>query len=102
MALAYKLRFVQKFQEAYRKEFLELEARFLDLEKKYSDFPKGRRYLPYSARESNNTFIWECEFHTLEEVQNTLAFLRANQRHEELFALQSKYLLDSYVPHYPT
>lgn len=100
--MAYKLRFVQKFQESHRKEFLELEAQFLALEKRYPEFPKGKRYLPYATRESNNTFIWESEFPTLQKAQDVLSFLKTDPRHDELFTIQSKYFLDSYTEIYET
>lgn len=100
--MAYKLRFVQKFEEPGREEFLKLERQFADLEKKYPEFPKGKRYLALMGRDSTNTFIWESEYPSLEAVQNVLEFLHNDPRHEELFAQQCRYFLDSYVEVYET
>ena len=98
--MAYKLRLVQRFQENKRKEFLELEEKFIQLEKQNPEFPKGKRYLPCTGREPGNTLIWECQFATLEEVLKTLAFLGSNPSHEELFQQQVRFFLESYVEIY--
>jgi hypothetical protein len=95
--MSYKLRFVQRFQESKRAEFLELEKQFAVLERTVCEFPKGKRYLPYSGREAANTLIWECEFETLEDAQKALAFLENDPRHEALYKQQSVYFIESYV-----
>jgi len=43
----------------------------------------------------NNTFIWEREFDTLEEAIKALKTLKANNSHEELFAQQNEYFIES-------
>jgi hypothetical protein len=98
--MSYKLRFVQRFQQNKEKEFMELEKMFIQLEHEVKEFPKGKRFLPYTGREPANTLIWECEFPTLEEAQNALSFLENDPRHEELFQKQVQYFIESYVEIY--
>lgn len=100
--MAYKLRFVQRFQPNRYSEFMELEKKFIFLEQTVKEFPKGRRYTPYSGKEPGNTLIWECEFPTLEEAKNTVAFLEGDSRHEELYNQQVEYFLESYTEIYKT
>jgi len=96
----YKLRFVQRFQEGKRSEFLALERKFQELERTVPEFPKGRRYQPYSGREPANTLIWECEFPTLEALQETVRFLEGDPRHERLYKKQCQYFQDAYMEIY--
>lgn len=84
-------------RQEYIKEYLALEQQFAELEQKTPGFPKGKRYIPYSGRESSNTLIWECEFPTLEEAQGALAFLLADDRHEDLFRQQAKYIVGTHT-----
>ncbi|WP_308639617.1 hypothetical protein [Paenibacillus silvisoli] len=98
--MAYKLRFVQRFHAASREAFMELEQQFAKLERETAEFPKGRRYLPYSGREAMNTLIWECEFDSLEAAQQAVAFLEQDARHEELAKRQLPYFQDSYTEIY--
>lgn len=98
--MSYKLRFVQKFQQKDTDAFMELEKIFMKLEQDLSDFPKGRRYVPYIGRESTNTLIWECEFPTLKEAIDANTFLQNDDRHEELFKKQVQYFIESYVEIY--
>jgi hypothetical protein len=98
--MAYQLRFVQRFQPNQEAPFMQLEREFIRLEKSTAGFPQGRRYVPYSGRESKNTLIWECEFTTLEAAEKALAFLEQDQRHEELYRKQVAYFLESYTEIY--
>jgi hypothetical protein len=98
--LSYLLRFVQKFRPDQREAFLKLERKFIELEQSVPEFPKGKRFTPYAGRESTNTLIWECEFGTLTEAQNALAFLEQDSRHEELYRQQVPYFLDAYTEIY--
>lgn len=98
--MSYKLRFVQNFRQDKIKEYLELEKQFAGMEEKYPEFPKGRRYLPVTGREASNTLIWECEFNTLEAAQEALAFLINDSRHEDLFTIQSEYIIGTYTEIY--
>jgi hypothetical protein len=100
--MAYLLRFVQKFQEHHQAEFLELEKKFIQLEKTVTEFPKGKRYLPYAGREASNTLIWECEFPTLQAAQDALDFLSRDPRHTELFQQQVQFFVESFVEIYQT
>lgn len=83
--MAYVLRFVQGYRPADRAAFMAYEARFAALEKRRPDLPQGRRSQPYAGREQTCTLIWECEFPTLEELNQALALLEADAEHEELF-----------------
>jgi hypothetical protein len=98
--MAFKLRFVQKFQAHKRKEFIKLEKKFIELEQTNPEFPKGRRYVPYAGREPGNTLIWESEFKTLEEAQKALELIESHPKHEELFQQQVPYFLDAYTEIY--
>jgi hypothetical protein len=100
--MSYLLRFVQKFQESNQAEFLELEKKFILLEESTGEFPKGKRYLPYAGREASNTLIWECEFPTLQAVQDAIDLLNRDPRHTELFKQQVKFFEESYVEIYQT
>ncbi len=98
--MPYLLRFVQKFQESNQAEFLELEKKFIHLEESAAEFPKGKRFLPYAGRESSNTLIWECEFPTMQAVQDALDLLNRDPRHTELFQQQVQFFEESYVEIY--
>jgi hypothetical protein len=100
--MAYMLRFVQKFQERNQAAFLELEKKFIQLEGSAAEFPKGKRYLPYAGREASNTLIWECEFPSLQAVQDALDLLARDPRHTDLFQQQVQYFVESYVEIYQT
>jgi len=100
--MPYLLRFVQKFQESNQAAFLELEKSFIKLEESAGEFPKGKRYLPYAGREASNTLIWECEFPTLQAVQDTLDLLNRDPRHAALFQQQVRFFEESYVEIYQT
>jgi hypothetical protein len=98
--MPYKLRFVQRFRQDKIKEYLELENKFVELEQENPEFPKGKRYLPYTGREPSNTLIWECDFDTLSAAEQTLAQLLADNRHEDLFQKQSEYILGTHTEIY--
>lgn len=98
--MSYKLRFVQKFELGKSSEFLDIEKQFARFEEQYPEFPKGRRYLPLTGMHPSNTLIWECDFDTLEELHATHNFLMNDNRHEELFQVQSQYMLDAYTEIY--
>jgi hypothetical protein len=98
--MAFKLRFVQRFESRHREEFMQLEKKFVELEQSAPDFPKGRRYTPYCGREPLNTLIWECDFPTLEEAQSALSFLEQDERHTVLYREQVVYFLESYAEIY--
>jgi hypothetical protein len=100
--MPYLLRFVQKFQESNQAGFLELEKKFIQLEKSAEEFPKGKRYLPYAGREPSNTLIWECEFPTLQAVQDALDLLNRDPRHASLYQQQVQFFVESYVEIYQT
>ncbi|MGL4632262.1 MAG: hypothetical protein ACRCVT_13755 [Leadbetterella sp.] len=98
--MPYKLRFVQKFSIEHSAEFLEIEKQFEEFENVYPEFPKGKRYLPLSGQNSGNTLIWECDFESFDELIKTHQFLQQDSRHEDLFKLQSKYMLDNFTEIY--
>jgi hypothetical protein len=98
--MAYKLRFVQRFKPNKKGEFMELEKKFIYLEQTVKEFPKGKRFIPFSGREPVNTLIWECEFPTLEEANQAIDFLEHDQRHEELYKQQVQYFLESFTEVY--
>lgn len=98
--MAYKLRLVQYFKAGKVKEFMDLERKFIALEETVPEFPKGRRFIPYSGKEPVNALIWESDFATIEEVQQALFFLENDSRHADLHNQQLAYFLDSFVEIY--
>jgi len=98
--MAYKLRFVQKFSLKDKNSFLELEKKFMEFERNNTDMPQGRRYLSVSGREPSNTFIWECEFDTLELLTRQFEAIYDNVDHEELLQKQVLYMEDCYAEIY--
>ena len=95
--MPYLLRFVQKFQEHNQAEFLELEKKFIQLEESASEFPKGKRYLPFAGREASNTLFWECEFPSFQAVQDALDLLNRDPRHATLFQQQVQFSFQQQV-----
>jgi len=98
--MPYKLRFVQRFQLGNAKKFMEIEKQFAQCEIDYPEFPKGKRYVPHSGIHPSNTLIWECDFDTMEELQKVQAFLKNDDRHEDLFQKQCEYMVDTYTEIY--
>ena len=88
--MAYKLRFVQKIDQAKKNEFLEIERKFMNFEKENPHMPQGTRYLPISGKEPTNTLIWECGFDTLEELMAQFQAIYDNPEHEELLKQQTR------------
>jgi hypothetical protein len=98
--MAYMLRFVQHFKPPSESAFMELEKEFAALERGSEGFAKGRRYQPYSAREPRHTLIWQCEFPTLEGLNEALAVLARSVDHDRLFAKAAPTMIDSYTEIY--
>jgi hypothetical protein len=98
--MSYKLRFVQIFKQEKAKEYLAIEKQFAELESKYPEFPKGKRYIPCTGRDATNTLIWECDFPTLEEAHKAQAFFLTDSRHEDLFQIQSEFIIGTYTEIY--
>ncbi len=98
--MSYKLRFVQIFRQENAKEYLAIEKQFVELEDKYPEFPKGKRYIPCAGRDASNTLIWECDFPTLDEAHKAQAFFLTDSRHEDLFQIQSEFILGTYTELY--
>lgn len=96
----YKLRFVQVFKQESTREYLEIEKQFAAFEREHGGAPRGKRFLAYSGRDASNTLIWECDFPTLEEVYKAQEFFLTDSRHEELFQLQSQYIVKTYTEIY--
>lgn len=98
--MSYKLRIIQRFQPNRMKEFMELEALFVKLTKTVKAIPTGRRFLAVSGREPGNTFIWECDFTSLDAIEQFLAFIEKSPDHDELFQKQVQYFGDYYTEIY--
>jgi len=98
--MSYKLRFVQFFRQEYEKEYLDIEKQFEEFERSNPAAPKGKRYLSVSGRDASNTLIWECDFDTLEALQQAHAFFLKDSTHEALFKTQVKYILGTYTEIY--
>lgn len=98
--MAYKLRFVQKFQQSKTEEFMQLEKMFMELEQKVEGFPKGKRYVSYMGGLPVSTLIWECEFPTLEELIMAKKLIENDNVHDDLFEKQVQYIIESYVEIY--
>jgi len=91
------MRIIQQYDIRHEKEFLALEKQFAELERKHADFPKGRRKKPLAADEPCNTLIWECEFPDLNAAHKTLDFFQGDARHEELYAKQLPYFVETRI-----
>jgi hypothetical protein len=98
--MAYMLRFVQQFNPADERVFMDLEKKFAALERQAEGFPRGRRYQPYSGREPRHTLIWQCEFPTLESLNQALARLATSEEHDRLFAEVAPTMINSYTEIY--
>ena len=98
--MPYKLRFVQKIDQAKKDEFLAVEREFVKLEKSDPKMPQGTRFLPVSGKEPTNTLIWECMFDTLEELTAQLQAIYDNPKHDELLKQQIPFMQDSYAEIY--
>ena len=98
--MAFKLRFVQKIDQAKKDEFLEIERKFIAFEKANPHMPQGRRFLPVSGKEPTNTLICECEFETLEAVTTQLQAIYDHPEHELLLQQQIPFMQDSYTEIY--
>ncbi len=96
----YVLRFVQHFNLANERTFMDFERQFAELERSHAGFPKGRRLQPLSAREPRHTLVWECEMPSLAAVNEALATLSASADHDRLFQQQAPTMLDSYTEIY--
>lgn len=98
--MAYKLRFVQRIDQAKKNEFLALEKEFIKFEQENPHMPQGLRYLPVSGKEPTNTLIWECEFDTMEKLTSQLQAIYDDPKHEALLQQQIPFMLDSYTEIY--
>ena len=98
--MAYKLRFVQKFEKAKKEQFLQIEKKFIDLENAEPDFPIGKRFLPKTGREAINTLIWEAEFRNMEDAISALQKMEESSLHNAIFSEQVKYMTDTYTEIY--
>ena len=95
--MAYVLRFVQRFRPADERAFMALERQFAALERRGRGLPKGRRSRPYAGREPAHTLIWECEFPSLEAVQQALGRLASDPDHERLLRRQLPYFQEAWT-----
>jgi len=98
--MPYKLRFVQKIDQAKKDEFLEIERAFMELEKNNPHMPQGTRFLPVSGKESANTLIWECVFDTMSELTSQLTAIYENPDHDALLKKQVPFMRDNYTEIY--
>jgi hypothetical protein len=93
--MSYILVFVQQYQPSAAQAFLKLEADFKALERRSPQFPQGKRYQLLSGGEPANTLIWECEFASLEDVQNALKKMADDPTHTALFEKQLPYIVET-------
>lgn len=100
--MAYILRFVQGYAVADRERFMALEEEFAAMEERREDWPKGRRYQAYAAREPTNALIWEHEFSTLAEAEEALQRIGTDPEHEELFRRQAPYITRAHTEIFET
>ncbi len=98
--MPYKMRFVQLFDKADSKRFLELERNFIELEKRTLEMKCGRRFVPVIGREPTNAMIWEADYATMEEATQALQAIENNSEHDLLLDEQIRYMRDAYVEIY--
>jgi len=102
LGMSYILRLVQRYHSSAAQAFLELEAEFKNLEDRSRELVPGKRYQLLSEDEPVNTFVWECEFATLDEVQVALKKMADNPIHTELFEKQMRYIVEARTEIYET
>jgi len=95
--MPYVLRFVQQYDPASAREFLELEAQFRNLERSSPNLPQGKRFQPLSGAQPTHTLIWECEFGSLAEVDAAIQKLKDDPTHTILFEKQARYIRKSHT-----
>ncbi len=92
--MSYILRLVQQYQPSAARAFLKLEAEFKELERRSPQSPQGRRYHLLLDGEPTNTLVWECEFASLDDVQNALKKMADDPTHTTLFEKQLPYIVE--------
>jgi hypothetical protein len=95
--MSFKLQFKQEFMEEFRTDFFMFEEEFVKLEMENTCFPKGKRFIPFSASDCSNMLIWECEFDSMEKLITAVKMMKQSQKHEELYELQKKYIIKAYT-----
>ena len=98
--MPYMLRFVQHFKPGDEQVFMKLEKEFSTIEGKSKDFPKGRRFQPYSGRDPRHTLVWQCEFSTIDELNRAIGRMAASEEHDRLFKKVAPTMIDSYTEIY--
>ncbi len=96
------MRIIQQFEPAGEAAFMALEKKFHELELARPDYPKGRRMVPVSAHDPNNTLIWQHEFPTIEEAYKMLHFFAGDSAHDDLFRDQVKLMKEVRVEFFRT
>jgi len=97
--MSYKLVLIQEFEQANQEAFLSLEKQFMQLEKD-GKMAQGRRYVSYFGTRPANTFVWEREFDTMEELMEAKREMDENQDHAELYEQQVKFMVRTYTEIY--
>src|ERR1035437_3395204 len=92
--MSYILLFVQQYQPSAARAFFQLEAEFQEMERSSPQLPQGRRYQLLSEGEPTNTFVWECEFASLNDVQDALEKIADDPTHTALFEKQLPYIIE--------
>ena len=98
--VSYILLFVQQYRPSAAEAFLKLEAEFKELERSSPELAQGRRYL--SEGEPANTLLWECEFASLDDVQDALKKMADDPTHQALFEKQLRYIVETRTEIYKT
>lgn len=97
--MAIMVRFVQRFDAAKKREFMDLEKLFVDLERR-GILPGGERMSPISGPNPGNTLVWESRFEDLAAAGEFLSLIEASPEHTELFDRQKLLFKDSWVEFY--
>ena len=95
--MAYRLRFVQRFDKKDMDIFLELERKFIEWEKSAEGIVPGRRFVPVSGRDPVNTLIYEADVPEMEDVMALMRAIDADEGHSALVEQQGIYMKDYYV-----
>lgn len=98
--MAFLVRFVQHYRPVDHVAFLQLEAAFAAMEQARDDYPKGRRFQPFTGREPSSTLIWEAEFPTLELAEQAIGRIARDPEHADLFSKQALFILDTFTEIY--
>ena len=95
--MAYRLRFIQRFDKKDSEAFLRLERKFMELEQEENALIVARRFVPITGKEPTNTLIWEADLPSMEDVISLMNSIEQDSSHDKLLEEQIVFMTDYYV-----